>query len=68
MFTRVLAGLAAALVLAGCASSHGAEAGGQVTLTLGDQANGLQTLMKAVISLLRLRTTTTGTFPARHAR
>ena len=51
MFTRVLAGLAAALVLAGCASSHGAEAGGQVTLTLGDQANGLQTLMKAAGAL-----------------
>ncbi|MFI9388468.1 ABC transporter substrate-binding protein [Kutzneria sp. NPDC052558] len=48
--TRILAVVAAALLAAGCASSQGAESG-QVTLTLGDQANGLQTLLKAAGTL-----------------
>src|SRR5882724_6221539 len=48
---RILAAVAAALLVAGCASSQGAESGGQVTLTLGDQANGLQTLLKAAGTL-----------------
>ena len=47
---RILAAVAAALLLAACASSQGAESG-EVTLTLGDQANGLQTLMKAAGAL-----------------
>lgn len=43
--------VAAALLLAGCAGSGAGSAGGQLTLTLGDQANGLQTLMKAAGAL-----------------
>jgi len=57
--TAALAAAAAALLagmLAGCggSGSDGATSGsgsGQVTLTLGDQANGLQTLMKAAGAL-----------------
>jgi sulfonate transport system substrate-binding protein len=55
MFSRrisaVLATAAAAVLLAACGSSATASSGGQVTLTLGDQANGLQTLMKAAGAL-----------------
>jgi sulfonate transport system substrate-binding protein len=46
--------VAAALLLAGCGGSGGGSggaAGDQLTLTLGDQANGLQTLMKAAGAL-----------------
>lgn len=49
MFRRLLAALlatSAALVLGGCGASGPAESG-PLTLVLGDQANGLQTLMTA---------------------
>ena len=56
--TAALAVAAAALLagmLAGCggsgSGSGGSSGSGQVTLTLGDQANGLQTLMKAAGAL-----------------
>jgi sulfonate transport system substrate-binding protein len=49
--SAALAATAAAVLLAACGSSDASTAGSKVTLTLGDQANGLQTLMKAANAL-----------------